>query len=130
MKLKKGRQAHKVLDESGFSLVEILGAIVILGIAMVMIAMLIIQNNLILSYNTRMEEAIAARDDVKEWLIYRAQTQDLADLNIGIFTARPSWMMVDPDDPSEVRRHHWSSIIQGFNTMRKGNRCMKKSRLL
>lgn len=59
MKLKNGRQAHKVLDESGFSLVEILGAIVILGIAMVMIAMLIIQNNLILSYNTRMEEAIA-----------------------------------------------------------------------
>ncbi|EPH61809.1 prepilin-type cleavage/methylation protein [Enterococcus casseliflavus 14-MB-W-14] len=106
MKLKNGRQAQRVLDESGFSLVEILGAIVILGIAMVMIAMLIIQNNLILSYNTRMEEAIAARDDVKEWLIYRAQTQDLADLNIGIFTARPSWMMVDPDDPSEVRRHH------------------------
>lgn len=106
MKLKSGRQAHRVFDESGFSLVEILGAIVILGIAMIMIAMLIIQNNLILSYNTRMEEAIAVRDDIKEWLVYRAQTQDVADLNLGIFTTRPPWMMIDPDEPTEVRRRN------------------------
>lgn len=106
IKLKECKQADNIFDESGFTLVEILGAIVILGIALVMIAMMIIQNNLILSYNTRMEEAIAVRDDVKEWLTYRAQTQDVANLNLWLFTTRSPGMILAPDEQLENRRQH------------------------
>lgn len=106
IKLKECKQVENIFDESGFTLVEILGAIVILGIALVMIAMMIIQNNLILSYNTRMEEAIAVRDDVKEWLTYRAQTQDVANLNLWLFTTRSPGMILNPDEQLENRRQH------------------------
>lgn len=86
MNLKESMKKRRDLDEAGFSLIEVIGAIVILGISFLLIASLVIQNNYAINFNKQQEEAIAARDDIKEWLLYKAQIQDIANLNPWVFT--------------------------------------------
>ncbi|MGK0551207.1 type IV pilus modification PilV family protein [Enterococcus faecalis] len=72
-------------NEQGFSFIEILGAIVILGISLILIASMIFQNRKAIALNTQREEAIAVRDDIKEWLSYKAQIQDITNLNQWVY---------------------------------------------
>ncbi|WP_170924710.1 type IV pilus modification PilV family protein [Candidatus Enterococcus clewellii] len=90
------------LDEHGFSLLEVLFAIVILGVCFLFIASLIYQNNQAIQLNTKKEEAIFAREDVKEWLLYKAQIQDVANLNTFVFVETSSALTAEQTE----RREH------------------------
>lgn len=70
-----------ILDEEGLSLIEILATMVILGIALLGFSSLMYQNFIVIDQNKLKEEAIFCREDIKEWLTYRAQNQDVANLN-------------------------------------------------
>ncbi|MGL4696659.1 type IV pilus modification PilV family protein [Enterococcus larvae] len=73
------------LDERGFSLLEVLFAIVLLGVCFLFISSMIYQNKQAIQINKKKEEAIFVREDVKEWLVYKAQIQDIANLNTFVF---------------------------------------------
>ncbi len=72
-------------DEHGFSLLEVLFAIVLLGVCFLFIVSMIYQNRQAIQLNKKKEEAIFVREDVKEWLGYKAQIQDIANLNAFVF---------------------------------------------
>lgn len=72
-------------NEQGFSLIEIIVAVVILGTCFMLLATLIHQNSLTIKLNKRKEDAIFVREDIKEWLSYKGQIQDLANLNNYVF---------------------------------------------
>lgn len=76
------RQFNKILNnEKGMTLIEIVAAMLILGIALAGLATMTSQNFIAIDQNKLKEEAAFVRDDIKEWLNYRAQTQDIANLN-------------------------------------------------
>lgn len=68
-------------DEEGFTLVELLSAIVILGIMLPLFMGFIITNAKLIDQNTIQTEAISVREEIREWMSYKAQSQDIADLN-------------------------------------------------
>ncbi|MGY3777464.1 type IV pilus modification PilV family protein [Isobaculum melis] len=70
-----------LINEEGLSMIEILAAVVILGIALLQLSSLMYQNFIAIDQNKLKEEAIFVREDIKEWLTYRAQNQDVANLN-------------------------------------------------
>ncbi len=75
----------KAADETGISMIELLATIVLLGISLVTLASFMAQNFMAIDLNTKLEEAIFVREDIKEWLSYRAQSQDIANLNTFFF---------------------------------------------
>lgn len=75
-----------ILDEEGLSFIEILATMVILGIALLSLSSLMYQNFIVIDQNKLKEEAIFCREDIKEWLTYRAQTQDVTNLNTFVLT--------------------------------------------
>lgn len=70
-----------ITNEAGLSLIEILASIVIFGIALLGFASLMYQNFVAIDQNELVERSYYVRDDLKEWLNYRAQSQDIANLN-------------------------------------------------
>lgn len=70
-----------ISDEEGMSLVELLGAMVILSIVLPLFIGFIVTNAKMIEQNTILTEAIAVREEIREWMGYRAQSQDIADLN-------------------------------------------------
>ncbi|EGO6609424.1 prepilin-type N-terminal cleavage/methylation domain-containing protein [Enterococcus faecalis] len=70
-----------VRDEKGVSLIEILAAIVILSIALLGLSSLMYQNFSAIDQNNLIERSIYVRDDIREWMNYRAQSQDIGNLN-------------------------------------------------
>ncbi|MCJ1977233.1 type IV pilus modification PilV family protein [Lactococcus paracarnosus] len=68
-------------DEDGMSLAELLGAMVILSIVLPLLIGFIVANAKMIEQNTILTEAISVREEIREWMGYRAQSQDIADLN-------------------------------------------------
>lgn len=77
--------SRRKLNEAGFSLIEILFAIILLGISFTLLASFIYQNSRAIEINKKREEAIFVREDIKEWLLYKAQIQDITNLNQFVF---------------------------------------------
>ncbi|MGX7420623.1 type IV pilus modification PilV family protein [Carnobacterium gallinarum] len=73
-------------DENGFSLIEVLASIIIFGIALLGLTSLMYQNFSAIDQNELTERAFYVRDDIKEWLNYKAQSQDIANLNQFVLT--------------------------------------------
>ncbi len=73
-------------DEEGMPIVELLGAITILGIVLPLFVGYIILNSKMIAANTIQTEAIAIREDIREWMSYRAQSQDIYELNPYVMT--------------------------------------------
>ncbi|MCB5952537.1 prepilin-type N-terminal cleavage/methylation domain-containing protein [Enterococcus sp. BWT-B8] len=93
---------NRQLDERGFSLLEILIAIVLLGTSFLFLASMIYQNNQAIKLNKRKEEAIFVREDIKEWLLYKSQLQDIANLNSFVFIEFKASL----DEGQIARRNH------------------------
>ncbi|MBP1042782.1 prepilin-type N-terminal cleavage/methylation domain-containing protein [Vagococcus sp. BWB3-3] len=72
-------------DEKGFSLIEIIVAVILLGSCFMLLATLVHQNSLAIQLTKRKEEAAFVREDIKEWLLYKGQIQDIAYLNNYVF---------------------------------------------
>ncbi|MTD42411.1 hypothetical protein GIX45_28050 [Erwinia sp. CPCC 100877] len=68
-------------NEDGLTLVEVLISVVILGTTFMLFASMFVRNQQLITLNEKIKEAQYVRDDIKEWMGYRAQTQDLIDLN-------------------------------------------------
>ncbi|HCN75393.1 type II secretion system protein [Pseudolactococcus plantarum] len=68
-------------NEEGFTLVELLSAITILGIVLPLFIGFIVSNSKMIELNTIQTEAISVREEIREWMSYKAQSQDIADLN-------------------------------------------------
>lgn len=96
------RNCQVIKDENGFSLIEILVAVVLLGSCFMLLATLIHQNALAIQLNKRKEEAAYVREDIKEWLLYKRQIQDLADLNRYVFAQTDKNLTTE----QEARRGH------------------------
>ncbi|MDR0922394.1 MAG: prepilin-type N-terminal cleavage/methylation domain-containing protein [Lactobacillales bacterium] len=75
-----------VEEEFGFSLIEVLASIIILGISLTLMFVFINNNNQMIEFNRTREEAIEVRQDIKEWFSYRAQTEDIVNLNQFVLT--------------------------------------------
>lgn len=67
--------------EDGFSLIEVVASIGLLTLLFGGVINIIIQNNYIIDNNQLRAEAMDVQKDIKEYLTYRGQTQDIADLN-------------------------------------------------
>lgn len=98
-------------DEDGMSLVELLGAMVILSIVLPLLIGFIVTNAKMIEQNTILTEAIAVREEIREWMSYQAQTQDIADLNPYVFAIKArredptvGGYTEPPEDPSVVIR--------------------------
>lgn len=96
---------HRLLkDEKAFSLIEIIVAVILLGSCFMLLATLIHQNSLAIQLTKRKEEAAFVREDIKEWLLYKGQIQDIANLN--------NYVLVQADtgktltDKQKARRDH------------------------
>lgn len=70
-----------VENEAGFSAFEILFAVALLGMSFMWLSSFMLQNADMIEMNQKKEEAIQVREDLKEWLNYRGQTQDVVGLN-------------------------------------------------
>lgn len=68
-------------NEDGFTIAELLCAIVILGIILPLLMGYIVTNAKMIELNTIQTEAIDVREEIREWLSYKATAQDIADLN-------------------------------------------------
>ncbi|MBP1042803.1 prepilin-type cleavage/methylation protein [Vagococcus sp. BWB3-3] len=80
------RAYQRVKEEAGFSLIEIIAAVILLGSCFMLLATLIHQNSLAIQLNKRKEEAVFVRQDIKEWLSYKGQMDDLVSLNSYVLT--------------------------------------------
>lgn len=96
---------HRLIkDQKGFSLIEIIVAVILLGSCFMLLATLIHQNSLAIQLTKRKEEAAFVREDIKEWLLYKGQIQDIANLN--------NYVLVQADagktltDKQKARRNH------------------------
>lgn len=92
---------NSLRNQLGFSLIETLAAIVLLGTCLALLLSFMYQNFLAIDLNTKKEEAIFIRDDLKEWLTYKGQSQDIARLNPFVFESRA----VETIDEEERSRH-------------------------
>jgi hypothetical protein len=72
-------------NEDGMTLAEVLISVVILGTTFMLFASMLIRNQKFIALNEKIKEAQYVRDDIKEWMGYRAQTQDIAALNQYVF---------------------------------------------
>ena len=96
-------------DEEGMSIVELLGAITILGIVLPLFVGYIILNSKMIAANTIQTEAIAIREDIREWMSYRAQSQDIYELNPYVMTTtgnRPGPVYPTEEGIEKVRAKH------------------------
>jgi hypothetical protein len=72
-------------NEDGMTLAEVLISVVILGTTFMLFASMIVRNQKFIALNEKVKEAQYVRDDIKEWMGYRAQSQDIAGLNQYVF---------------------------------------------
>ena len=68
-------------NEEGFTIAELLCAIVIISIVLPLLMGLIVTNAKMIDLNTIQSEAIDVREEIREWMSYKATSQDIADLN-------------------------------------------------
>ncbi|WP_314067698.1 helix-turn-helix domain-containing protein [uncultured Vagococcus sp.] len=93
-----GHQLNRLQQENGATLIEVLGAIVILSLVITSMAGFFVSNQKALNYNVKLTEAQSVKLDVKEWLMNRAVSIDVGDINWTCFTG------VGSSDPAEVAR--------------------------
>lgn len=67
--------------EDGFTIAELLCAIVIISIVLPLLMGFIVTNAKMIELNTIQTEAIDVREEIREWMSYKATSQDIADLN-------------------------------------------------
>jgi len=70
-----------VINERGFSLIEVLATLILLAFSLSSLFYFIQQNFVVIERNKIQEQAIFVREDIKEWMTYRAQAQDIISLN-------------------------------------------------
>lgn len=97
-------------EEQGLSLIETLISVVILGLCFLMIFNSTVLNSKMIESNSEMQSAIAARDDVKEWLTYRSQSSLVSQLNQIVFTGSISDSVV-PEDEEVLFKERISHLI-------------------
>lgn len=95
---------RRLLDEKGFSLIEIIVAVVLLGSCFMLLATLIHQNSLAIQLTKRKEEAAFVREDIKEWLLYKGQIEDIANLNHYVFVQTKEGKQLTVEE--KARRGH------------------------
>ncbi|MBO0470872.1 hypothetical protein JZO66_09965 [Enterococcus sp. DIV0242_7C1] len=82
-------------NEEGLTLAEVLVSVVILGTTFMLLASMLIRNQQLIELNEKKKEAQYVRDELKEWMGYRGQTQDLAGLNPYVFSIRDERHLTD-----------------------------------
>lgn len=91
-------------NEDGMGLVEVVASIVMLGILLPGAAYLFVFSHSVLRSNQARSEGIQVVEDIKQVLEYRAQTQEIVDLNrLSVVDINES---VNLDEETKMRRNH------------------------
>ncbi|MBO0440840.1 type II secretion system protein [Candidatus Enterococcus ikei] len=102
-----------VKDEDGLTLIEVLVAVVILGTSFMLLASMLVRNQQMIELNEKKKEAQYIRDELREWIGYRGQTQDLAGLNQYVFSIRDNQNLTDSQ---KIRRNYLILDNSGIQT--------------
>lgn len=95
-------------NEDGFSIVEVIASIVLLGMLIPSAFYLFVFSNHIMTSNEHRSEAIQVGEDIRQLLDYRSQTQDIADLNrITLVDLNQQVKQINQDNKRlQLRREH------------------------
>lgn len=102
-----------IRKEDGLTLIEVLVAVVILGTSFMLLASMLVRNQQMFELNEKKKEAQAIRDELREWMGYRGQTQDLAGLNQYVFSVKNNEHLITSQ---KVRRNYLILDNSGIQT--------------
>ncbi|MBO0475009.1 prepilin-type N-terminal cleavage/methylation domain-containing protein [Enterococcus ureasiticus] len=102
-----------IKNEDGLTLIEVLVAVVILGTSFMLLASMLVRNQQMIELNEKKKEAQYIRDELREWIGYRAQTQDLAGLNQYVFSVKDSERLTNDQ---KIRRNYLILDNSGIQT--------------
>ncbi|PZL70614.1 hypothetical protein CI088_14570 [Enterococcus plantarum] len=102
-----------IRKEDGLILIEVLVAVVILGTSFMLLASMLVRNQQMIELNEKKKEAQAIRDELREWMGYRGQTQDLAGLNQYVFSVKNNEHLITSQ---KVRRNYLILDNSGIQT--------------
>lgn len=102
-----------IRKEDGLTLIEVLVAVVILGTSFMLLASMLVRNQQMIELNEKKKEAQAIRDELREWMGYRGQTQDLAGLNQYVFSVKNNEHLTTSQ---KVRRNYLILDNSGIQT--------------
>ena len=93
-------------NEDGFTIAELLCTIVILSIVVPLLMGFIVSNAKMIELNTIQTEAIDVREEIREWMSYKATSQDIADLNPYVLATtghQPAPITIHDSKEEEIR---------------------------